>query len=206
MSEEKGLNESQSKKKTEKEQVSQLNQLKFLLTEAQKQAILQKHERVQVSLIKIGVAKNKTGLENYSKYKSLNDYDKFTLVADNYWHVMNGNHNRYVNVPINDLRFWFYFNESCFERCGSFQRLKKIENEELAKAQKEYQDEKIDFEIKDNVEPVKKIIEKETEPIIIKEEVDKIEIPLIKQSPIIPEEKVVKNKKQNKSEGQESLF
>ncbi len=146
--------ESQPKKNTGKEQVSQLNQLKFLLTEPQKQAILQKYQRVQNSLIKIGVAKNKTALENYSKYKLLNDYDKFTLVADNYWHIMNGDHNRFVNVPINDLRFWYYFNETCFEKCDSFQKLKKVENNELAKSQQEYQKAKIDFVIKDEVEPI----------------------------------------------------
>jgi len=201
--------------KISKEQMASLLQLRFSLNEKQKQELLQKQQRVQNALLKIGVAKNQKALENYSKYNELNDYDKYTLVADNYWRLMNGNNHKWINVPITDTHFWYYFNETCFEKRENFQKYKLVENNELVKYQREYEKAKIDFVVKDVVEPIQKIIEQEPPKVILKPEEDKLELNAEITIPEIKNEvhevtKVIdkkpKNNKPIKNEDQASLF
>ncbi len=128
---------------------------------------------------------------------------------------MNGDNNRYISVPINDLHFWYYFDEKCFELASDFQKRKKIETDELNKKYLEYQKANIDAIIKDNIEPIKKLIEKEPEPIIVEPEKEKLElnaeitIPVSKPEvikPIINKKAPTKTKKNNDDSGQVGLF
>jgi len=123
------------------------------LTNERKQLIIQKVEKVKKILIDRGIIKNEKHFLDYKEYKELSDYNKYTLVATNYWHVMN--HNKFVNVPIEDTHFWFYFDEKCFDRCESFQKIKKRDNDELLKHQEEYRlsEERLAAE-KANVKPI----------------------------------------------------
>jgi len=106
------------------------------LTNEKKQLIIQKVEKVKNILLQRGIIKNEKQFLDYKEYKALYDYHKYTLVATNYWHVMN--ENKFINVPIEDTHFWFYFDEKCFDRCESFQRIKKPDNDALLKTQEEY--------------------------------------------------------------------
>lgn len=65
----------------------------------------EKRERV----IKLAVIKKTS---DYSEYKALNDNQLKSLDATNYWRVMNGQ--SFINVPIQDNHFWYYFDERCF--------------------------------------------------------------------------------------------
>jgi hypothetical protein len=105
------------------------------------------------------IIKSEKELNNYSAYKKLNDYDRYCLLGNNYWNIMNGDYDRVTSVPTQDLHFWFYFNETCFVECDGFQRRKKAEAEERRKNEVL----RIDDEFK--VEP-KKELKIEPEPII----------------------------------------
>jgi hypothetical protein len=128
------------------------------LTNERKQLIIQKFEKVKNILLQRGIIKNEKQFLDYKEYKELNDYHKYTLVATNYWHVMNDS--RFINVPIEDTHFWFYFDEKCFDRCEVFQKTRKIDNDLLAKSQEEHRlsQEKFDAE---------KLNVKQTEPVLI---------------------------------------
>lgn len=137
----------------QKNQGNQLNRI--TLSEAQKKQLEIKHERVRKTLLERGIVKSKAQLNDYSVYKSLDDYSKYCLLGNNYWVIMNGDYDRFVPVPLSDGHFWYYFNETCFVECDNFQRRKKLEREEKL------------FKIDDNkiTEPEKKIeITKEPEP------------------------------------------
>ena len=58
---------------------------------------------------------------NYEEYNKLNHYQKKCLPATNYWRVMSGL--SLIEVPAEDLDYHKYFNESCFEKYKTKQRL-----------------------------------------------------------------------------------
>lgn len=66
--------------------------------------------------------------EKYKAYKELNDYSRRCLIATNYWRVMWGS--GFIDVPTQDVRFWFYFDVKCFEDAPYWQKIKKPEFEE----------------------------------------------------------------------------
>lgn len=120
------------------------------------------------------IVKSQAQLNNYSVYKDLCDYDRYCLLGNNYWTIMNGDYDDFVPVPPQDLHFWYYFNETCFKECDAFQLRKKMEAEERRKNEAL----RIDDEFKApepkkelTIEPEpEKIIETKTEPEIKKKE------------------------------------
>lgn len=159
---------------------NQLNQLKFSLSESQKKELIIKYERVRKILLDKKIVKNEAQLNNYSTYKKLNDYEKYCLIGNNYWVIMNGDYHSYVPVPPQDLHFWYYFNETCFIDCDSFQIRKKNDREEkLFRIENNNE-----FKLPDNesekeltIEPEKSVeIKKETE--IIDSEKKEDEMPM----------------------------
>lgn len=106
-------------KSLSKEEIEKLNQ--------------EKRERV----IKLAGIKKTS---DYSDYKALNINQLRSLDATNYWRVMNGQ--SFINVPINDNHFWYYFNEKCFELAERHQestkdfKEQKLKREELELLQK----------------------------------------------------------------------
>jgi hypothetical protein len=51
--------------------------------------------------------------QDYSEYNSLNDYEKKTLCATNYWRVINGK--EVIPVPDSDEHYKKYFDKRCYE-------------------------------------------------------------------------------------------
>lgn len=147
---------------------------------------------------------------------------------------MNGDYNRFVPVPTTDLHFWYYFNETCFVECDSFQRRKKMDeqdrvNKMLLKSENEFNIPKPEPEIKSEIvtEPEQIVQIKEPE---LKKETEE-EMPLeenkdfIKQKrehPVYPKreyikpepkadtepekDKKTKKTKKGKNDEQQSLF
>jgi len=134
------------------------------LTNERKHLILKKIENVKKILLDRGIIKSEKQFIDYSEYKELPDYMKYCLVSSNYWHVMNSN--KFVNVPIEDTHFWFYFDERCFDLCAYFQKIKNSDRDELLKYQEKIAKEKLDIkpiepEINNLVKEPKEIIESE---------------------------------------------
>lgn len=140
-------------KSLSKEEIEKLNQ--------------EKRERV----IKVASIKKTS---DYSEYNSLNINQLRSLDATNYWRVMNGQ--SFINVPLNDNHFWYYFNEKCFELAERHQEstkefkeqkrkreelelLQKIEAEKLTKktVKENKVSEWLNKDLKPSQEPSKKI-------------------------------------------------
>jgi len=68
---------------------------------------------------------------DYSEYKALNINQLRSLDATNYWRIMNGD--SFINVPLNDNHFWYYFNEKCFELAERHQESTKEFKEQKRK-------------------------------------------------------------------------
>lgn len=68
---------------------------------------------------------------DYSEYKALNINQLRSLDATNYWRVINGD--SFINVPLNDNHFWYYFNEKCFELAERHQESTKEFKEQKRK-------------------------------------------------------------------------
>jgi hypothetical protein len=153
-----------------------INQLRFVLSENQKKELIIKHERIRKILLDKKIVKNEKQLNNYSEYKKLSDYERYCLLGNNYWLIMNGEYDRFTCVPIEDLHFWHYFNETCFIECDAFQ-IRKKENEEERRKNEVL---KIDDEFK--IEPKEKIIEPE-QAVEIKKEPEPEPIIEIKPEP-----------------------
>ena len=68
---------------------------------------------------------------DYSEYKALNINQVRSLDATNYWRVINGD--SFINVPLNDNHFWYYFNEKCFELAERHQESTKDFKEQKRK-------------------------------------------------------------------------
>jgi len=126
---------------------------------------------------------------------------------------MNGDYNRFVPVPPQDLHFWYYFNETCFVECDAFQRRKKMEEQDRINNKLfNIEDKKTEPEIKEP-EPViekvpEQIIEKTPEPELNKEvEKKEDEMPMEENKDFLKEkqehpkyEKRVLKKDENKDE------
>ena len=97
-------------KSLSKEEIEKLNQ--------------EKRERV----IKLAGIKKTS---DYSEYKALNINQLRSLDATNYWRIMNGD--SFINVPLNDNHFWYYFNEKCFELAERHQESTKEFKEQKRK-------------------------------------------------------------------------
>jgi hypothetical protein len=162
------------------------------LTNENKQLIIQKVEKVKNILLQKGIIKNEKQFLDYKEYKELNDYHKYTLVATNYWHVMNSS--KFINVPIEDTHFWFYFDEKCFDRCEVFQKTRKVDNDLLAKHQEEHRlsQEKLAAE-KVNVKPIEPVL---IDTVIEPEKVIEPEVKLKPNEMPIEENKNFLNEKQ----------
>lgn len=85
---------------------------------------------------------------DYSEYNKLNINQLKSIDCTNYWRVMNGD--SFINVPISDSYFWYYFDERCFvlaeqhqistkdfkeqkRKREELELLQKTENEKLTK-------------------------------------------------------------------------
>lgn len=123
-------------------------------------------------VIKLAVIKKTS---DYSEYKALNDNQLKSLDSTNYWRVMNGD--SFINVPLTDNHFWYYFDERCFglaklhqERTKDFKEqkrqreeselLQKLEAEKLTKkpVKENKVNEWLNKDLKPSQEPNKKII------------------------------------------------
>ena len=101
------------------------------LTEDIKKLIIKKYDFVKNELLNKKIIKDEKQFSDYKQYKTLSDYHKYCLEATNYWLIMNDN--KFINVPIEDTHFWFYFDERCFNLCVNFQKVKKQNKDELDK-------------------------------------------------------------------------
>ncbi len=81
----------------------------------------QKRDRV---IILAGIKK----ATDYSEYKVLNDNQLKSLDATNYWRVMDGM--SFINVPLKDNHFWYYFDERCFGLAERHQLVTKDSKEQ----------------------------------------------------------------------------
>jgi hypothetical protein len=72
---------------------------------------------------------------DYSEYNSLNINQRNSIDCTNYWRVMNGQ--SFINVPISDFNFWYYFDERCFGLAERFQSSTKEAREQKLKREEQ---------------------------------------------------------------------
>src|ERR1035437_10985713 len=108
---------------------SQWKQTLTLPVSKEKQEYInKKHQRVM--LVTTRAANTSFGSE-HDEYNALSDYHKVTLVADNYWRVLEGQ--TFIAVPITDTHFWYNFDERCVGLAKPYQENKKRDKEDLLK-------------------------------------------------------------------------
>ena len=162
-------------KSLSKEEIEKLNQ--------------EKRERV----IKLAGIKKTS---DYSEYKALNINQLRSLDATNYWRVINGD--SFINVPLNDNHFWYYFNEKCFELAERHQestkefKEQKRKREELELLQKLEAEKLTKKPVKENKvnEWLNKDLKASQEPI----------------KNLTPQNKTVKKTAENNPKTQQNLF
>lgn len=162
-------------KSLSKEEIEKLNQ--------------EKRERV----IKLAGIKKTS---DYSEYKALNINQLRSLDATNYWRIMNGD--SFINVPLNDNHFWYYFNEKCFELAERHQestkefKEQKRKREELELLQKLEAEKLTKKPVKENKvnEWLNKDLKASQEPI----------------KNLTPQNKTVKKTAENNPKTQQNLF
>ncbi len=103
--------------------------VEFKVSDAQAKACAVKQMEVFKILGDSGLSQH--DLTDYSEYEALQDFHKLSLPATNYWRIMNLQ--PFINVPTTDIHFWYYFDPRCFTIKEEYQRVKKIEREQLEK-------------------------------------------------------------------------
>lgn len=153
-----------AKKHTEKKKKDSNSVLVFsrILSESEK---INTREKYDFVISKIKQIENREIDEKYKEYKSLNDYSKNCLVATNYWRIMWGK--AFIDVPPQDVRFWFYFNVRCFDDALRWQKTRKPEFEEKNRCEEEKH--KLLDEKNNNVKDSNPINEPVTEVKIVSE-------------------------------------
>lgn len=89
------------------------------------------HQKRELVLKLAGIKKT----SDYSEYNSLNINQRNSIDCTNYWRVMNGQ--PFINVPISDFNFWYYFDERCFGLAERFQSSTKEAREQKLKREEE---------------------------------------------------------------------
>lgn len=133
---------------------------------------------------------------DYSEYKALNINQLRSLDATNYWRIMNGD--SFINVPLNDNHFWYYFNEKCFELAERHQ--------ESTKEFKEQKRKREEFELLQKLE-AEKLTKKPVKENKVNEWLSKdlkANQESVKNLP--PQNKTVKKTAENNPKTQQNLF
>jgi len=129
------------------------------ITEEEKVKTREKYER---TLQKIKQYENREIDKEYTEYDKLNDYSRQCLISTNYFRVLWGNN--FIDVPTQDLRFWFYFNYNCFDLASEWQRVRKPDFVEKNRRDTEREQLLLDENKNNEIKVIDTVVKIEPEP------------------------------------------